>query len=326
MTGPQTKTETTDARGCVFFGQLQPGDYVLTFSKPGYVDPTGVNAVSKDITLNAESMVSETFRYDQPGSITANFNTKRGSAVQVASYPGWGTPGTAFASLSHSGLLQGTKSYTVNPVATSATMSNLFPFTDSYSVYAGGCPGANPASYTTAPTTTPYAVPNNQIVLPGGSHTVNVRVPAARFRYRTQENTQSNERWVAVPAKNTTSSTATGLTVVKLTATSPGCGGVTSWNMDDCSGTPQPVAPACTPSDVNSDSGGYLDRPQGRALSEDWGVPIGAYDICVDIANSYNPQGTQGSGNYKGTATNVMVKDPAGETVDLNDLSTGDCP
>jgi len=333
MTGPQTKTETTDARGCVFFGQLQPGAYALTFSKPGHIDPDGVNAVSRDITTNAESTVNETFRYDQPGSITANFNTKRGSAAQVPSHPGWGIPGAAFASLSHSGLLQGTKSYTVaapspitNPYATSATMNNLFPFSDGYSVYAGGCPGANPASYTTAPTTSPFAVPNNQIVLPGGSHSVPVRLPAVRFRYRTQENSQSNERWVAVPAKNTTSANATGLTVAKLTATSPGCGGVTSWNLDDCSGTPQPVSPACTPSDVNSDTGGYLDRPQGRPLGEDWGAPIGSYDFCVDIANSYNPQGTQGSGNYKGTATNVMVKNPAGETVDLNDLTTGDCP
>jgi hypothetical protein len=297
----------------VFFGQLQPGANVLSFSKPGYIDPAGVNAVTKDITVNEEATVSETFRYDQPGSITASFNTKRGSAAQVASFPGWGTPGTAFASLSHSGLLQGTKSYTVNPVAGTATMTDLFPFTDAYSVYAGGCPGANPASYTTAPTTTPYAVPNNQIVLPGGSHSVNVRLPAVRFRYRTQEDDSDDERWVAVPGNNT-SSTTTGLTVVKLTATSPGCGGVTTWSMD------------ATPYNVSTDTGGWIDRPQGRAPAEDWGVPVGAYDICVDLANSYNPVGTQGSGNYRATATNVLVKDPAGETVGFNQLTTGDCP
>ncbi len=326
MTGPETKTVTTDARGCVFFGQLQPGEYLLTFSKPGYIDPTGVNPVSKEITVNAESTVSETFRYDQPGSITASFNTKRGSAGQVVSFPGWGTPGTAFTSLSHSGLLQGTKSYAVNPVATSATMTNLFPFTDAYSVYAGGCPGANPASYTTSPTTSPFAVPNNQIVMPGSAHSVAVRVPSVRLRYWTQENNASQERWVAVPAKNTTSSSATGLTVVKLTATSPGCGGVTSWSMDDCSGTPQPVSPACTPSNVTTDTGGWIDRPQGRALLEDWGVPVGTYDICVDLANSYDPVGTLGSGNYRAMATNVMVKDPAGETVSFNQLTSGDCP
>ena len=326
MSGPETKTVTTDDRGCVFFGQLQPGQYLLTFSKPGYIDPTGVNPVTKEITVNAESTVTETFRYDQPGSITAHFNTKRGGDDPVASYPGWGTPGTAFTSLSHSGLLQGTKSYAVNPVATSATMTNLFPFTDAYSVYAGGCPGANPSSYTTAPTTAPFAVPNNQVVMPGGAHALDVRVPSVRLRYRTQENDDDDERWVAVPAKNTTSATATGLTVVQLTATSPGCGGVTNWSMDDCTGNPQPVSPACTPSTVTTDTGGWIDRPQGRALLEDWGVPVGTYDICIDLANSYNPVGTQSSGNYRATATNVMIKDPAGETVGFDQLTTGDCP
>ena len=313
MSGPETKTVTTDARGCVFFGQLTPGDYTLSFSgSGGQVDQTGVSAVSKKVTVNAESSVNETFRYDTPGSITAKFNTKRGAADQVPAYAGWALPGSSFVSLSHSGLLQGTKPYVVNPIGTSATMTGLFPFTDAYSVYAGDCPGANPASYTTAPTQAPFAVPNTQIVLPGGAHDVDVRVPAMRLRYRTRASRSSDERWVGVPGQAT--STSSSSTVVKLAATAPGCGASTSWYLDN------------TIWANNTDAGGFIDRPVGRPVEEDWGIPIGTYDICLDLPSGFNPQGDQSSGNYSATAYGVPVKNPEGETVSFSTLVSGDCP
>ncbi|HZI91029.1 MAG TPA: carboxypeptidase-like regulatory domain-containing protein [Thermoleophilaceae bacterium] len=312
MSGPETKTVTTDAKGCVFFGQMQPGDYTLAFSRSGHIDPTGVGAVSKRVTVNSESSVNETFRYDLPGSITARFNTKRGDALQAPAYAGWALPGASFVSLSHSGLLQGTKPYVVDPIGTSATMTGLFPFTDAYSVYAGDCPGANPSSYTTAPTQPPFAVPNTQTVLPGGSHTVDVRVPAMRLRYRTKATNASDEYWVGVPGQETITSPSS--TVVKLTATAPGCGGSTSWHLDD------------TLWANNSDAGGFIDRPVGRAVAEDWGIPIGTYNLCLDLPNGFDPQGDLPSGNYSATAFSVPVKDPAGETVSFSSLVLGDCP
>jgi hypothetical protein len=290
---------------------MTAGEYNMTFSKPNHVDPTGVNVVTKPITVNPEASVAEIFRYDQPGSITARFNTKRGAAAAVPAYPGWGPPGTAFTSLSHSGLLQGTRSYVVNPPGTEATITNLFPFTDGYSVYAGGCPGANPASYTMAPTPPPFAVPNTQTVLPGGAHTVDVRVPALRFRYRAKASSPSSEYWVGMPGQNLSTSSPT--TVAKLTATAPGCGGQMSYSLDS------------TLFANNTDAGGFIDRPVGRPVSEDWGIPIGTYDICVDTVVNFDPRGTQGSGRYRGVAINVPIKDPDGELVSF-DLQSGSCP
>ena len=312
MSGPENKTVTTDARGCVFFGQMQPGDYTLTFSKPGHVDPSGVGAVSQRVTLNAESSVNETFRYDVPGSITARFNTKRGDAAQVPAYAGWALPGSSFVSLSHSGLLQGTRPYAITPISTSATLTGLFPFTDAYSVYAGNCPGANPASYTTAPTLAPFAVPNNQVVLPGTSHNVDVRVPAMRLRYRAAATTPASEYWVGMPGQELAGSPSS--TVVKLTATAPGCGGSATWHTD------------ATTWANNTDTGGFIDRPVGRPVAEDWGIPVGTYDVCVDLPDLFDPQGTLPRGNYYATASNVPVKDPAGETVSFSGLLTGNCP
>ena len=73
--------DTTDANGCVQFGFLKGTDYHVSFSKAGYVDADGNNAVtSSPITVVPGSSGLTPFQYDRAGALTASFRDQTGAA------------------------------------------------------------------------------------------------------------------------------------------------------------------------------------------------------------------------------------------------------
>ena len=170
-------SDTTGADGCAIFGGLNGGDYNVTVSQTGYVDkdgnatpPTGQQAV----TVIPGSTATKTFYFDQAGTLNVTFQTHaygntsswqavNGDALVMfntnMTYPGFryfpnssGTPGTPVAQL---------------------TASSLFPFTSTYTVYAGSCAANSPATVTSGGTANPSVT-----IPPGGTASTLLNLPA----------------------------------------------------------------------------------------------------------------------------------------------------
>ena len=133
-------TITTDAQGCALFGFLDSGtDYGVTFSKTGYVDPSGKNQFTNEpITQVPGSTTLTQFQYDLAGSVTVNLVTS----------PAGGTLGATTVSALNTHI-PGVQFRTFNASGSSATAGNLFPFTDPYTFYAGTCTTDQPPSTST---------------------------------------------------------------------------------------------------------------------------------------------------------------------------------
>jgi len=133
---------TTDSQGCALFGFLDTGtDYGVTFSKTGYVDPSGQNQFTNaPITQIPGSTTLTQFQYDLAGSVTANIVTSpasgpSGAAATTLSVFNTHIPGAQFRTFPISG--------------SSASAANLFPFTDPYTFYAGTCLTQKPPATST---------------------------------------------------------------------------------------------------------------------------------------------------------------------------------
>ena len=169
---PSNLQDTTDSKGCVVFAALNPSppNYDVSFSRPGWVDNNGVNAVTKPATVIAATTTPLSFLYDEAGTIAVSFET------QVGANPP--QPAQAKAVRVENGELQPDQSeaFTVASPQLTVNATPLFPFTSAYTVYAGGCAANNPTTYLETPPTV--------VVTPGGSHTATARVPALNVATR----------------------------------------------------------------------------------------------------------------------------------------------
>jgi hypothetical protein len=183
--GPESDAATSDGNGCTIFTGLESGNYNLTFTDNGYVDPNGNASPLTDTATVASTGIATPSRGNpiemgQGGGITGTFYLA-----------GTGTPGTPSAApaLSWYGSgggysmsdfrkndPTGTSNYTSLPTTTVAAANQptvsppngLFPFaslnptsyTNNYQVWAGTCraeqppAGVNPASVTPGSTQT----------------------------------------------------------------------------------------------------------------------------------------------------------------------------
>jgi len=161
-------SDTTDANGCAQFGFLRGTNWHVSFAQPGYVDKDGNNAMtSKPITVVTGASSVTQFQYDLGGAITASFKdlasggvTARGLTVFQSNMSGnsersWltGTGLTDTASAIASG-------------GTYTTPSTLFPFSSTYSVWAGSCDAAKPP---TANQRTVTVIGGTTVVMPAST-------------------------------------------------------------------------------------------------------------------------------------------------------------
>ena len=139
---PSNATKTTEAEGCVVFGALTAGSYDVSYSLPGYVDPSGDNARHAHRAGRRLDHRYEGFQYAEAGTISVSFDTQVGSGLpqpsqaQTLSVVHSGIPGDARRLFSPTG----------GPYDT-INATSLFPFTSGYGVYAGSCHEADPTLY-----------------------------------------------------------------------------------------------------------------------------------------------------------------------------------
>jgi Tfp pilus assembly protein PilV len=140
-TGVGTFSGSTDSTGCANFADLPSGNYTMTTSAPGYVDPQGdLSPWSTTVGVVSSSTQSVGLRYDQPGTIPVNFKYRIGSSSEFKT----ATADSVFvynAEMPKGGRVYGTPGGTR---ATTVSATPLFPFKGADTVYAGSCETNNP--------------------------------------------------------------------------------------------------------------------------------------------------------------------------------------
>lgn len=164
LAGPRTPSGTTDSAGCIFFGYLPAGSYTATVNTSGYVDKTGAQSVSQTTSVATSATSSLVYLYDRAASLSVSFDTVIGGSTVAAQ-------GTAMT-VGNSGLPSpNTRSFgSGSATSTISSGSTLFPFSDGYAVYGGGCAANDPRAYgQTAPIVS---------LDPAASGSATVRMPA----------------------------------------------------------------------------------------------------------------------------------------------------
>src|SRR5205085_10695454 len=85
IAGPVNMTVPTNSIGCAVFGLVDKGNYTVTFSQAGWLDPAGVNAVSLATSVTASSTTIVPHQYAQSGRINLSFDTSVNGAAPVLS-------------------------------------------------------------------------------------------------------------------------------------------------------------------------------------------------------------------------------------------------
>jgi Tfp pilus assembly protein PilV len=191
INGPASDVQLTDANGCAFFGYEPVGDYDITASASGYVDPNGNANATGTSSVGSQTVATLSLSYDRAGQAKASFwTTPDNTSTQQATKQG--TVGFSNGGVT---INSGVRYFAIGTPATAITTTpTLYPFPGAYGVFAGDC--ANNA----APT---GVTPDSLTVLPGKlDHTVDVHVPSLNVIGKVNGNPTSG---MTVTVKSTTS-------------------------------------------------------------------------------------------------------------------------
>ncbi|MCU0312860.1 MAG: hypothetical protein MUC84_02205 [Solirubrobacteraceae bacterium] len=191
ITGPSNNSGSTDSDGCVFWTGLVEGGYTINFGQSGWVDRSGVTNITQATSVTSGSTNSVVFNYDRASRLDVSFDTVVGGTTRVAT--------SNAVMVGNSGMPSPqTRTFSAgSPQNTISTGSTLYPFTDGYAVWSGGCAGADPRAYgQSAPIVS---------LAPGATQAVTVREPAVRIQILRAGSPYPSAR-------------------VRITPTTPGCG------------------------------------------------------------------------------------------------------
>ena len=205
INGPASDVQLTDENGCAFFGYEPVGDYDITASASGYVDPNGNANATGTSSVGSQTVATLSLTYDRAGQAQVTMTSSRlkndGQPETVDTYEGYVGFANAGVTANQGARIFGNGT----PVKTMSTPASLFPFPGAYSVFAGNCFNNDPLR--NGATATPLTV------LPGKlDHTVALSVPAVNL----------TTLW---------NGSATGNLTVTFTPTTASCTS-TSWKVD----------------------------------------------------------------------------------------------
>ena len=123
----------TDAEGCAYMLQVQPGDYRIRVSRTGYVDVNQQSSATRDVTVTQGSSASASFQYDLSAAYTAHLASNAPGTVEVSS----DMPVT-FVSTYGRVSLTGTGRDRLHA---------LHPFASGYTAFGGSCDAADPEAW-----------------------------------------------------------------------------------------------------------------------------------------------------------------------------------
>jgi hypothetical protein len=253
------------------FAYIPVGSYDVNVQEPGWVTPTGVNDVHASGNVSNGTTNTTTIVYDVAGTVTVNMRTKAYDPTQNKIVD---TPSRAYSySLANAGVTAtGFRQFlpTVAPAST-IVATQLFPFKDSYGIYAGRCLSENPTTSNGGAT---------QVVDRAGIYTVDAYQPALRIR------------------------------VVNGTAAVVGARVVASLEDYCVTGDPGDKIPAIRTDalgGLTTEANGYVTRPSVAGIGFDPGIPYGIWDICVDNGTRYKILQDYANTTIAGAATTTTI-------------------
>jgi type II secretory pathway pseudopilin PulG len=287
--GATTVTDDTNSYGCAVFRYVPVGSYAVSYSRPGWVDPNGINLATATGTVSEGTLNVITQSYDRGATVLATFDTQyRGTTCTPPACPASRATVVNFETtdLPAPGYRTFLSPTATNQTATAASITSplLYPFDSAYGVYAGRCTSANPQTLVPpvnpAFAKTPGGLANTDLLYP-----VTVRQPALNIRAVQGATAMTNRAITAQP-------------------TSGNCAGELKFLMRSYTGTGT--------ADINR---GWASKVATTG-NFDPGLPYGTYDVCVD-------NGLAGTSRRRSRAGSVIVdlNSPAGSTprtIDLN--------
>jgi len=192
VSGPSsTAPQTTDVTGCAVFMVTQSGSYTASLSNTGYVDNTGSASPTKvQVVANGQLYVLP-FSYDKAASIRIV------QTILSSTYPA-PSPLPAYVAYGNSALPGATHAVVVPAGSgfTYTTVPSLWPSTDGYTAWVGGCADADPGTVA-AGRGTPI------VVAPGGSSDVNAQLAPVNITVRNTAGVVQPGRTVTVTSSST---------------------------------------------------------------------------------------------------------------------------
>lgn len=174
-TGPQTFGGSTGPTGCAIFGNLAAGNYTLEISPPPggeLVDSDGNPPKPQPASVVAEGTNTLALQYDVPGRIQISFVT-RADGPEAEPVPSSASKVVAFHVNTQIPL---PRAFTApDPFGPEVTITQLFPFSSTYAVYAGSCEANNPTPIEAGGDPPPAVA--NVLVSAGGTTPVTLELP-----------------------------------------------------------------------------------------------------------------------------------------------------
>ena len=148
ISGPAGDTNTTNAAGCAIFASIPIGSYTASITQAGKVDHSGDTTGTVLGTVTNGTVSVATIEYDSAASVAVTFDTepRSGTPTSVVAY---GTQLAASNAKVLGGTFAGLRTFGTagGPRLPGVTAINLFPFSDGYGLFGGGCPRADPTKY-----------------------------------------------------------------------------------------------------------------------------------------------------------------------------------
>jgi type II secretory pathway pseudopilin PulG len=168
--GLASDTGVTNSAGCVVWGLLAAGNYTASLNQAGFVGVQGTQAVTQPAGVVDDSLSTTTILYDGAASAKITFYSQIGATRY--------TEKQSQVTLKQSQMSPVTRVFSTSDglPAAAITATSLFPFKTGspggpYSVYPGGCPGAeSPAPISLADLT------------PAANTDYDLRIPAFDFQ------------------------------------------------------------------------------------------------------------------------------------------------
>jgi type II secretory pathway pseudopilin PulG len=137
LSGPASGSALTDSSGCAVFMVTNAGTYSVALNNPGFVDNTGTASPTKSQAVAAGQLYVLPFSYDKAATI-------RVVQSVLGGYPQAVLPGTV--NYGNSALPGVNHSVAVASGGVYTTVTNLWPSTDGYTAWSGGCADSDPGS------------------------------------------------------------------------------------------------------------------------------------------------------------------------------------
>lgn len=172
LSGPATRSEVTNANGCVLWGYLPAGSgYTIRAARDGWVESNGSPTIAESVSVAGDETRNVNLHYAPAGGISVNFTSQAASSTTVV------PTRPQKAMLENANSRFSSRAFTVDGTSLSTGLA-LFPFTipaTPYTIYADGCASARP------PTAAAW---RGSAMAPAGatSAPVTVQLPALKIR------------------------------------------------------------------------------------------------------------------------------------------------